>query len=142
MLGKICSLFCSGAEADDTLDSLRAVLGSDGVGIVSARCCAPTSANQDDALEGNLREALSSIGRAPDYHVISITDAQKMLPKLKAELAAPQQRLVSQIQMMVATQGFSIFPILVIGGKVAYYGGLPSPEMIIDKFAPAKVASA
>jgi hypothetical protein len=30
---------------------------------------------------------------------------------------------------------------LVIGGKVAYYGGLPTPEMIERKLAPVGVAA-
>jgi hypothetical protein len=139
MLKKICSIFCGGHETDETAESLRKILSDQGRGIISASCCAPMAAHHDKALEENLGEALVSTGHSPDYQVISITDAQKAVSKVEQELTPDQQRLVQQIQGMVSTQGFSIFPILLIGGKIAYYGGLPTPEMIAEKLSPAAV---
>jgi len=137
MFDKICSLFCGGHETDDRVDSLRSILSEQGTGIVSASCCAPMAAQNDKALEQNLRRALADAGRSSHYQVISITDAQKAVGKLKQELSPAQHRLVMQIQGMVATQGFSVFPILMLGGQIAFYGGLPTPEMIAEKLPPA-----
>jgi hypothetical protein len=137
MLDKICSIFCGGHAADERVHSLRSILSDHGIGIVSASCCAPMAAQNDKALEKNLHQALVESDRAPDYQVISITDAQKALGKLKQELTPAQQRLVMQIQGMVSTQGFSVFPILMLGGRIAYYGGLPTPEMIAEKLPSA-----
>lgn len=141
MLEKLCSLLCGGERAEDTAQALREVLDGRGVGIVSARCCAPLAAAQDERLEANLAEALKTSGRDGGYRVISITDAQKTLPRIARDLRPAEQRLVAQIQSLVNTEGFAVFPILVIGGKVAYYGGLPTPEMIERKLAPVGVAA-
>lgn len=133
MFEKICSIFCGGHDTDAQLDTLRTLLSADGRGIVSARCCAPMAAQSDDAMQANLREALAAVGESDEHQFISITDAQKTLPKMNKELTPAQQRLVMQIQGMVSSQGFSIFPMLLIGGQIAYYGGIPSAEMIREK---------
>lgn len=145
MLHLLCKLFCgpsdskSGNAESKLNDSLRAVLKEDAVAIISASCCAPMAGEKDEALKNNIVTALQETGRDGGYSFISITDAQRALPKLNGELQPSEQRLVSQIQMLVSSQGFSIFPILVIDRKVAFYGGIPTAVMIKEKLLQTRV---
>lgn len=118
---------------------LRALLAPDAVAIISASCCAPMASDRDEALKMNLEAALQQAGRDDGYAFISITEAQRQLPKLQDELEPAELRLVNQVQMLVSTQGFAIFPILIVGRKVAFYGGIPTPAMIRDKLGQIRV---
>lgn len=152
MLHFLCKLFCGTGSSSTTgegnsaarpEDALRAVLKEDAVAIISASCCAPMAGQKDEALKNNIVEALKDSGRSGGYSFISITDAQRSLPRINDELEPAAQRVVSQIQMLVSSQGFSIFPILVIDRKVSFYGGIPTPDMIKEKLlhtAPASVS--
>lgn len=144
MLHFLCKLFCGsgssstsgGGKSDTQLDnSLRDVLKEDAIAIISASCCAPMAGAKDEALKNNIVAALKDSGRSAAYSFISITDAQRILPRIAGELDPAAQRVVSQIQMLVSSQGFSIFPILVIDRKVTFYGGIPTPDMIREKLA-------
>lgn len=135
MLEMLCKFFCSSSGTSDNFQfTLREVLKEGGIGVVSASCCAPMAAEKDDELTKNVKIALNESGHTTtDLKVISITDAQKALPRINSQLVAAEQRLVSQIQNLVSTNGFSIFPILIIDRKIAFYGGIPTPEMIKEK---------
>jgi hypothetical protein len=138
MIQFLCKLVCGSGQSDDSAERLRELLREDGVGILSAACCAPTAAEHDAALGRNLAEALRGCGREESVPVLSITDAQRALPKVGEQLAPAEARLVQQIQGLVSSQGFSVFPMLVINRRIAFYGGLPSTEMIAAKLEPAE----
>lgn len=148
MLQLLCKLFCGpggapsvGSGTADTRadDSLRAVLREDAIAIISASCCAPMASEKDEALKNNIVAALKDSGRSGAYSFISITDAQRALPRVTPELEPAAQRVITQIQMLVSSQGFSIFPILVIDRKVSFYGGIPTPDMIKEKLLQSRV---
>lgn len=136
MIGAICRFICGPAKGADA-DQLRSLLRAGSVGVVSARCCAPMSADADEKMLAAANAALRQQGRQGDCLLISITDAQRALPGISAGLAPGEQRLVTQIQSLVASQGFSVFPLLVIDQKIAFYGGLPTADMVLDKLRPA-----
>lgn len=133
MFDKICNLFCGSHKDQPNAEVMRQLLGAQGRGVLSASCCAPMAAKDDDTLVENLRTALATVGEADDVPVINITEAQKVVRQIRNDLSPDQQRVIQQIEGMVASQGFSVFPVLLIEGKVAFYGGVPTPEMIIEK---------
>lgn len=141
MIGAICRLFCGPATTDETAQTLRDTLKPGGVGVISASCCAPGSAEADKRMLSATNAALQAQGREPSCLLVSITDAQRALPKVAPALSAAEQRLVTQIQSLVSTQGFSVFPLLVVDQKIAFYGGVPTTQMVADKLRPMAVAS-
>lgn len=141
MFDALCRVLCGSQNSNDALVSLRAVMRSDSIGIISASCCAPLAAKQDDILRANVEIALEETGAALPVTLISITEAQKALTRVKnGELEPSEYRLVEQIQSLVATQGLSIFPILIVNRKLAFYGGVPGPEKIVSKLTNNVVA--
>ena len=141
MFDALCRVFCGSQNSNDALVKLRATMGADSVGIISASCCAPLAAKQDDTLRANVEIALQETGTTLPVTLISITEAQKALAKVKnGELEPAEHRLVEQIQSLVATQGLSIFPILIVDRKLAFYGGVPEPDKIVSKLANNVVA--
>lgn len=141
MFGAICRLFCGPAGTDNTEAHLRDTLKPGGVGVISASCCAPGSAESDKRMLTAANAALKEHGREPACLLVSITEAQRALPKVAPQLSTAEQRLVAQIQALVATQGFSVFPVLVVDQKIAFYGGVPTAQMVSDKLRPLAVAS-
>ena len=140
MFGAICRLICGPANTDDTEARLRETLKPGGVGVISASCCAPGSAESDKRMLLAANAALRERGREPACLLVSITDAQRALPKVAPGLSPAEQRLVTQIQSLVSTEGFSVFPLLVVDQKIAFYGGVPTPQMVADKLRPLAVA--
>lgn len=142
MFGAICRLFCGPAETGDIEARLRATLQPGGVGVISASCCSPGAVELDEKMLSAANGALQELDATQSCLLISITDAQRVLSKLTPTLSPAEQRLVTQIQSLVATQGFSVFPVLVVDQKIAFYGGVPSAEMVAAKLpAAAAVAS-
>lgn len=139
MFGAICRLFCGPATTDDTAQTLRDTLKPGGVGVISASCCSPGSVESDKRMLSAANAALQEQGREPSCLLVSITDAQRALPKVAPGLSPAEQRLVTQIQSLVSTQGFSVFPVLVVDQKIAFYGGVPTSRMVADKLRPLAV---
>ncbi len=133
MFNFLCKAMCGSGGTDLKSEQIRALLQKQGVGVLSASCCAPMSAADDEAMINNALVVMRECGRSQDIPVISITDAQKVLGRIENTLEPAEQRLVAQIRSLFATQGFNIFPILVFDRKIIFYGGLPTVEMIRAK---------
>ncbi len=139
MFDSLCKLFCGNSNSGDALIHLRSVMYEGGIGIVSAKCCSPLASQSDEKLKNNVDIALKNSGSNISVMTISITDARKALSKIKSgDLEPSEHRLVEQIQSLVSTQGFNIFPILIINRKIAFYGGIPEPEKIEKKLLPSE----
>lgn len=123
---------CCAAESGDS-QTLQAVLDKQNIGILSAACCDATAAPKDKALTDNLLQAQRQAGDTRPVLVETITAAQKNMRQLEAQADAQQKRLVASIVQLFQSNGLSIFPILIINGRVAFYGGVPTAEMIRKK---------
>jgi len=134
MLQGLCKLFCSSSDSSQVRDDLIAVANGQNPGLLSAACCVPGASSNDEALLQNFQNVLKETGQDNEsIRIISITDARKVLPTMQNDLTPSGRRLVAQIQQLVAQNGFGIFPILILNGRIAYFGGVPSTEMIREK---------
>jgi hypothetical protein len=121
---------CATEHADP--EHTRAALSPEHIGILSASCCDSSAPAKDQQLHTNVSAALQRCGDARAIVVTNITAAQSHLRQLEAEPNPHQKRLIDTVVALFQTHGLSIFPVLIINGKVAFYGGVPSTEMICD----------
>jgi hypothetical protein len=122
---------CCAKESSDPSHT-RAALSPEHIGILSARCCDSSAALRDTQLHANVSAALQRCGDTRSIVVTSITAAQSHLRQLEAEATPEQKRLIETVAALFQTHGLSIFPILIINGRVAFYGGVPNTDMICD----------
>lgn len=121
---------------------VAALLAPGGVGILTARCCDPGAVAGDERLLQALEEARNRRGLDFTVTVETITAAHKSLRALSGALNGPQQRLVEQLMALFQTKGLAMFPVLIIDGKLAFYGGVPTAAMIEEKLADLEQAAA
>ena len=133
MLDKLCSLFCSPSNSSSS--DLSSVIEPGAISVVSASCCSSTSAVNDDAMLNTVRDYIDREGLNKNINFITITDAQKALPELSKSLNAQQTQLVGQIQTLFTTQGLNVFPLLIVDQNIAFYGGIPTVDMLSEKLS-------
>jgi hypothetical protein len=112
---------------------IEEVLQPDSVSILSASCCDPSSAPRDEELKRNLDAAMQQLNQRDPVCVETITGAQGGIRGLAGKLDAKQQRLVDTVVHLFQTEGLSVFPMLIVSGRIAYYGGVPTVDMISEK---------
>lgn len=52
---------------------------------------------------------------------------------LEAQADPGQKQLIQSVVTLFQANGLSIFPLLIINGRVAFYGGIPTAEMIQER---------
>jgi len=112
---------------------LAEVLQPTSVSILSASCCDASGLPKEQELKRNVAEAMQRLAHVEPVCIETITAAQSGIRSLAGKLDARQQRLVDTVVHLFQTQGLSVFPMLVVDGRLAYYGGVPSVDMIVDK---------
>lgn len=122
---------CFGASHHE--GSLDEMLKPHSVSILSASCCDASAAPKEQALKRNVAEAMRRLKQQGSIHIETITGAQKGLRNLAGELASDQRRLVETVTQLFQTEGLTVFPMLIVDGRVVYYGGVPSVDMIEEK---------
>jgi hypothetical protein len=130
---------CASATSD--LSTVQALLDKHNVGILSAACCDATSAPKDEQLKTNVLQAMQASADVRPLVIETITAAQRHLRELGATADDSQKRLVANVVTLFQTHGLSIFPILIINGRVAYYGGVPSAQMIQERLQQQPLAA-
>ncbi len=110
-----------------------ALLDRNNIGVLSASCCDATSGPKDDGLKKNLLDAMQRCGDNRPVIVETITAAQSHLRALESQADDSQKRLIQNVITLFQANGLSIFPLLIINARVAYYGGVPSAEMIAER---------
>lgn len=119
---------CASASSDPS--TVQALLDKNNVGILSAACCDATAAPKDEELKANVLQAMQTSADVRPLVFETITAAQRHLRDVSATADDGQKRLVASVVTLFQTHGLSIFPILIINGRVAYYGGVPNAQMI------------
>jgi len=122
---------CATGSSDPS--AMKALLDKNNVGILSAACCDSTAAPKDEVLKQNLLQAMEQAGDARPVVVETITSAQQHLRALESQADAGQKQLIQSVVALFQANGLSIFPLLIVNGRVAYYGGVPSVEMIRER---------
>lgn len=97
--------------------------------ILSSLCCNPLTYPAEVKLKDNIKKALTLTNNEADVNVVSISEAQAHLKSVNNRF----KPLVENIQSIFQTKGLKAFPALIINGEIAFYGGVPSVEMIITK---------
>jgi hypothetical protein len=126
---------CCATESGDT-QKLQALLDKQNIGILSAACCDATAARKDEQLKSNLLQAMQGAGDDRAVVVETITAAQRNMRQIENQADAQQKRLIANVVQLFQSNGLSVFPILIINGRVACYGGVPSVELIRRKLQP------
>lgn len=133
----LSSLFCAitgcSTPAGGNADSLRAALSKDNIGIISASCCDASAPAKDEALKANVSAAMKATGDKRAVAVETITTAQKYLRGTDFHVGAGEKQLVESVMSLFQSSGMAIFPLLIVDGKLASYGGVPSVEQIKGK---------
>lgn len=134
MLAQLCQFICGSRSADKLPEKLLQALSPGEVALISASCCASDATALDQALKENLRAASGNNDCGVPIEV-TITEAKRALPHLQRQLHPQQAKVVEKIQALVASHGLGIFPLLLVDGQIAFYGGIPTVEMIAGKLA-------
>lgn len=134
MLAQICQFICGIRSADEVPEKLLRALSPGEVALISASCCVSNATALDQALKENLRAASGNTDSRQPIEV-TITEARRALPHLQRHLDPQQEAVVEKIQALVTNHGVGIFPLLLVGGQIAFYGGVPSVDMIAAKLA-------
>jgi hypothetical protein len=113
--------------------TIKALLDKNNVGILSAACCDSTAGQKDEGLKQNLLKAMELTGDTRPVIVETITSAQQHMRTLESQADADQKKLIQSVVALFQANGLSIFPLLIVNGRVAYYGGVPSVEMIQEQ---------
>lgn len=123
---------CCATDSSDP-STMKALLDKNNVGILSAACCDSNAGPKDEGLKQNLLKAMEQAGDTRAVVVETITSAQQHMRTLESQADAGQKQLIQNVVMLFQTNGLSIFPLLIVNGRVAYYGGVPSVEMIQER---------
>jgi hypothetical protein len=120
---------------------MRALLDKNNIGILSAACCDTTAGPKDEALKASLRQAMENTGDRRAVVVETITSAQRHMRALEAQADLGQKLLIQNVVSLFQANGLSIFPLLIINGRVAFYGGVPTLALIEQRLQrqPMKV---
>jgi hypothetical protein len=109
---------------------MKALLDKNNIGILSAACCDATAGPKDEALKDSLRQAMERTGDRRAVVVETITSAQQHMRALEAQADLGQKLLIQNVVTLFQANGLSIFPLLIINGRVAFYGGVPTLDLI------------
>ncbi|MBI1889569.1 MAG: hypothetical protein HYS18_02880 [Burkholderiales bacterium] len=119
------------------LANLNALLNKDGIAILSAACCDSLASTKDEALKTNLKRAMEETGVNSNVTESTITETRKQLRELGANADEAQKQFKDNLASLFQSHGLAAFPMLFIGGRIAFYGGVPSTEMIQKKLSEA-----
>ncbi len=128
-------LFGHKKEEKKLEEMLQGEKGKPSVVILSGVCCNPFSYSTEEQLQKNIRSALKTLNIESGIHIITITEAQHSLQTLPKEYLS----LVDNIVAIFQSMGLKAFPAIIINGKLAFYGGIPSIEMIQDKLRESEI---
>lgn len=115
-----------GARLDD-------LLRSGGVAVISAACCDATSTPKDEALATHLAAAMKATSLERPVACGTLTDTRQQLRNAGASLDRVALDFRDQLSALFQTEGLAAFPLLLVDGRVAFYGGVPGVEAIAEK---------
>jgi hypothetical protein len=119
---------CCATSSDPS--AMKALLDKNNIGILSAACCDSGAGAKDESLKKNLQDAMAKSGDTRAVIVETITAAQQHMRALDAHADVGQKQLIQNVVALFQANGLGIFPLLIVNGRVATYGGVPSAQMI------------
>lgn len=124
---------CSTGSCDTAQSNVQELLSHQKVGILSASCCDATTQAKDEQLASNLSAAMEKAGVERQVVFSTITATRQQLRDLGAQVDDDVKTFKENLAGLFQGQGLSAFPILMVDGKIAFYGGVPSVDMIAQK---------
>jgi hypothetical protein len=109
---------------------IHELLGRGRVGVLSAACCDASSAARDEQLQANLASALQKTGSRQRPVHSTLTVARHQLRELGTQVDGPVAAFRDDLATLFQTRGLAAFPLLIVDGRIAFYGGVPSTEII------------
>ena len=91
--------------------------------ILSGACCNPGLSGLDEKIQARINEVAAKIQVQSNISVIPISTAAFGGLGLSKEID-------ETIRGLIAAKGMSILPVVILNGKIAFYGGLASSDMI------------
>lgn len=118
---------------------LDELLGRGSVAVVSAACCDATCTPKDEELAAHLGSALERTRLQRPVAFGTLTGTQKQLRDAGSALEGVALDFRNQLGALFQTQGLGAFPLLLVDGRIAFYGGIPSIDAIADKLTATLV---
>lgn len=97
--------------------------------ILSLTCCNPKLASYDEKYMQRIDEALEKLGAEAEVSLVTATDA---LFGTGVKISN-----VKELWDLLEKYGTSVAPLLIIDGEIAFYGGIPSLEKLVDALGKA-----
>lgn len=123
------------ASAEVPSPALDDLLAPGRLVIMSAACCDATCAPRDAEMAENLALALRQADSGASVTVATLTDTQRQLKALGADAVGAVAQLRDQLGGVFRAHGLAAFPLLLVDGRVAFYGGIPSVDAIVARLA-------
>lgn len=112
---------------------LADLLGRGSVAVVSAACCDATCTPKDEELAAHLGSALERTHLQRPVAFGTLTGTQKQLREAGSALDGIALDFRHQLGALFQSQGLAAFPLLLVDGRIAFYGGVPSIDAIAEK---------
>lgn len=125
---------CANGRCDTAkAGTVQELLSKENIGILSASCCDSSTQGKDELLASHLAQAMESAGLERQVIFSTITATRQELRDLGANVDGDIKVFRENLVGLFQGQGLSAFPMLVIGGKIAFYGGVPAIDQIQQK---------
>jgi hypothetical protein len=121
------------AAATGDTARLEELFSRGSVAVVSAACCDAMSTPKDAELAGNLASALERENLQRPVAFGTLTGTREQLRDAGSTLDGAGLDFRNQLGALFQTQGLAAFPLLLIDGRIAFYGGVPSIDAIAEK---------
>jgi len=103
------------------------------ISLVSARCCNPATQADDEALAAAITAALQAAGSPRRLVQTTLTRLRQQLRTLGPQAPAKAAVLGETLMRLFQSQGLQAFPLVILHGRVVFYGGVPSAEAISQR---------
>lgn len=113
-----------------TLDEL---LGRGAVAVISAACCDAMSTPRDEALAANLVAALANANLQRPIAFGTLTGTRAQLRDAGSALEGTMLDFRNQLGALFQTEGLAAFPLVLIDGRIAFYGGVPTVGALAER---------
>ncbi len=113
--------------------SVQELVNKEKIAILSASCCDASMQAVDEQLLANLSIAMNQIGVERQVVFSTITSTRQQLRDIGTQGSDDIKQFKENLTSIFQGQGLAAFPILMLGGKIVFYGGVPSVELITQK---------
>lgn len=121
---------------EDRVATLEELLRSGSVAVISAACCDAMSTPKDEELVRNLTQALeAAAGPSRSVAFGTLTGTRQQLRAQASTLDGVALAFRDQLGALFQTQGLAAFPLVLVDGRLAFYGGVPSVQAIAERLA-------